>query len=287
MRADLHLHSTYSDGSLPPSEIISLASARGLSLVGITDHDTVEHFPEALAESAKNSVKVLPGVEFSTILQDRELHILGYAVDHRRPELRSHLEKVRSRRLERARIILERLAGRNVHIPAAELDSYPADRTIGRMVIARLMYHYGYVRNVDEAFDNYLGSNAPAFVAYKPADAREVLELIRRSGGVSVLAHPSREDAEKALPHLHEAGLDGIETWRPILNRSLAALIRDKAQLFGLVQTGGSDWHYDGGRLSLGAFHVNRARLAPFLELLGEKAGFLLEPENPWAPSGL
>jgi len=281
MRADLHLHSSYSDGSLPPSEILPLASSRGLSLIAITDHDTVEHFPESLTESGKNSLKVLPGVEFSTIFQDSELHILGYAVDHRLPELRAHLEKVRSRRLERARVILERLAGRNVHIPISELDFYPADRTIGRMVIARLMYHYGYVRTLDEAFDNYLGANGSAFVAYRPADAREVLDLIRRSGGISVLAHPSREDVENAVPALREAGLDGIEAWRPILNRSLAALVREKAQHFGLVLTGGSDWHYDGGRLSLGAFHVSRARLAPFLELLREKTGLVLDPGDP------
>ena len=272
MKADLHIHSTYSDGSLPPTGIISLAAEKGLSIFGITDHDTANHFPECIKEGRKSGITVIPGVEFSTSFKDSELHIIGYALDHCNRELLAHLHRVRGRRFERAREILARLASRNVHIPDAELDLAPEKTTIGRMLIARLLFNHGYVRTIDEAFDRYLGSNGSAFVPYELTDACEVVELIKTSGGVSVFAHPSRTELEATFHMLREAGLEGIEAWRPAIPRGVSNTIMKKASQHKIVLTGGSDWHYDGGWLDLGDFYVDKTRIVDFLNLVAEKS---------------
>ena len=271
MRADLHLHSTCSDGSLPVQEVIALARQRELAIIAIADHDTVSHFPLVKAHGPASGLTVVPGVEFSTRFGEYELHILGYGVDSGNPELKAHLEGVRRKRLERAREILARLDARNVRIPPEELDQIPADRTIGRVLIAQLIYNYGYVRTLDEAFNIYIGRNGSAYVPYSPADAREVVELIARTGGVSVFAHPSQEELEAAADRLCEAGLQGLEAWRPGVYRATLNSIKAKARQHGLVLTGGSDWHYEGGRYSLGGFHIDTRLLAGFFELAGIK----------------
>lgn len=272
MKADLHIHSTYSDGSLPPAQIISLVTEKGLSIVGITDHDTANHFPESIKEGAKSGMTVISGVEFSTCFKNLEIHIIGYALDYRNRELRAHLRRVRSRRLERAHEILARLASRNVHIPASALDPTPENATIGRMLIARLLFNHGYVRTIEEAFDRYLGSNGTAFVPYELTEACEVIGLIKKSGGVSVFAHPSRAELETAFDVLYEAGLEGIEAWRPAISRGLVNAIEKKASQHKLVLTGGSDWHHDGGWFNLGEFYVEKSRIAGFLNLVEEKS---------------
>ena len=272
MKADLHIHSTYSDGTLPPEEIIPLAATKGLSILGVADHDTAEHFPECIREGAKNGLTVLPGVEFSTGFKDFELHIIGYTLDFRNSELQAHLRRVRGRRLARAQEILARLASRNVNIPEAEIDLTPGKTTVGRLIIARLLFNHGYVRTIDEAFDRYLGTNGSAYVPYELTDACEVVELINRSGGVSVFAHPSRLELEAALDSLCEAGLEGIEAWRPAITRRLAGTVKKKASQHNLVLTGGSDWHHDGGWRDLGDFYVDQEHIADFLNLVAEKS---------------
>lgn len=269
MRADLHLHSTCSDGSLPVPEVIALARDRDLAVIGITDHDTVSHFALVNEHGPGSGLTVVPGVEFSTRLAEYELHLIGYCVNELDPELVTHLEKVRRKRLERAREILERLAARNVCIPPEELDRIPANRTIGRVLIAHLIYNYGYVRSPDEAFNIYIGRNGSAYVPYAPADAREVVELIARTGGVSVFAHPSQEELAAAADTLCEAGLQGIEAWRPRVYRATLRAIKAKADEKKLILTGGSDWHYEGGYYSLGDFHIDTRLLGEFFELAG------------------
>jgi predicted metal-dependent phosphoesterase TrpH len=273
LRVDLHVHSTYSDGKMNVSELIPLALSRGIDILGITDHDTVDQYTESMAVAGEHGLTVICGTEFSTRLGPRELHILGYGLDPTDQRLRDHIEGVRARRKERAHEIISRLNERNVQIPHDELEEVPHQKTIGRVLIADLIYNYGYVRSLEEAFDIYLGDNGSAFVPYSPADALEVVEMIGELGGVSVLAHPSREEVEDSVDPLCEAGLQGIELWRPGVYRTTANAIRAKGRERKLVFTGGSDWHYEGGRFNLGDFHISSSRLAPFFELLGLKPG--------------
>ncbi|MBW7995571.1 MAG: PHP domain-containing protein [Candidatus Glassbacteria bacterium] len=271
LRADLHIHSAYSDGKMNVTELVPLARERGLHVLGITDHDTVDHYGDALACGREHGLTMICGTEFSTRLGERELHILGYGLDPAEPRLVRHIDGVRQRRKERAHEILSLLNERNVRIPHDELDRVPRLKTIGRVLIADLIYNYGYVRSPEEAFDVYLGNNGSAFVPYSPADALEVIELIGELGGVSALAHPSRDEVEDSVDLLCEAGMDGIELWRPGVYRSTANAIRNKGRQHDLVFTGGSDWHYEGGRFNLGEFHISTARLARFFDLLGVK----------------
>jgi 3',5'-nucleoside bisphosphate phosphatase len=273
LKADLHLHSTYSDGKKCVTELVPLAAGRGLNILGITDHDTVDHYADSVASAAEHGITMICGTEFSTRLGERELHILGYGLNPSEPRLIQHLLGVRKRRKERAHEILSRLNERNVRIPHDELENVPLHKTIGRVLIADLIYNYGYVRSLEEAFDIYLGDNGSAFVPYSPADALEVIELIGELGGVSALAHPSRDEVEQCVDPLCEVGMHGIELWRPGVYRTTANAIRAKAHQRKLVFTGGSDWHYEGGRFNLGDFHISSSRLAPLFDLLGVTPG--------------
>jgi predicted metal-dependent phosphoesterase TrpH len=175
LRVDLHVHSTYSDGKMNVAELIPLAAERGIDILGIADHDTIDHYAESEAVGAEQGMNIICGTEFSSRLGERELHILGYGLDPTVPRLIEHIEGVRRRRKERAHEILNRLNDRNVRIPHDELEQVPRQKTIGRVLIADLIYNYGYVRSLDEAFNIYLGDNGSAFVPYYPADALESL----------------------------------------------------------------------------------------------------------------
>jgi predicted metal-dependent phosphoesterase TrpH len=253
------------------ADLVPLAQSRGIDVLGIADHDTVDHYAESIAVADEHGFTVICGTEFSTRLGPRELHILGYGLDPANKRLNEHIEGVRARRKERAHEIISRLNDRNVQIPHDELEEVPRHKTIGRVLIADLIYNYGYVRSLEEAFDIYLGDNGSAFVPYQPADALEVVRMIGELGGVSVLAHPSREEVEDSVDPLCEAGLMGIELWRPGVYRTTANAIRAKGKQRNLVFSGGSDWHYEGGRFNLGDFHISSTRLAPFFGLLGFK----------------
>ncbi|MBN2288572.1 MAG: PHP domain-containing protein [Candidatus Glassbacteria bacterium] len=268
MRADLHIHSNYSDGSFSPEEIFSRAVGKGLGIISITDHDTVDHIQPSLEQADKTGVVYIPGVEFSASTVDRDVHLLGYALDHLHHGLLEYLDLVRKRRVERAHQILELLRRQDIVIPPGELDSLPGRRIISRPLIAQLMIKYKYVGTLEEAFVRYLRPGTPAYVPYKLADPGEVVGLITDCGGISVLAHPSAEEFETLAPGLCRAGLQGVEVFRPRLGESESRLIADGAQARGLVLTGGSDWHFDTGALKLGDFFIEEERIRPFLELM-------------------
>ncbi len=277
MFADLHIHSTYSDGSLAPGEIITRAEQKKFSVISITDHDTTSHIAEATREAGKSKVTLIPGIEFSTLALGQEVHVLGYTLDQGNSSLARHLERVQGRRAERARRILERLESRNVRIPLDELDLIPQNMTVGRVFIARLLVNHGYVRTISEAFDRYIGNYGSAFVPYELTDAREVVALIRECRGISVLAHPSLQELESQGPLLREAGLEGVEAYRPGLTGAESQMIADKGVKMGLFLTGGSDWHFDGGRLNLGDFYVETRLIKDFLDRVDSSSNIGLE----------
>ena len=271
MRADLHIHSHYSDGSSSPAEIFSVAEKSGLGIVSITDHDTVDQIQPSREQAAKYGIDFIPGVEFSTSLGSRDVHVLGYALDAEDPGLLKYLDKVRLRRIERAHQILELLRRQDIVIPLEEIDRIPEQRTVGRPLIADLMMKYNYVSTMEEAFVRYLRTGASAFVSYKMADPQEVIELIANCGGISVLAHPSLEEFEAVVPSLSQAGLQGVEAFRPRISDSDSNSIAVRARNLGLTLTGGSDWHFDTRLLKLGDYSVDRDKIGAFLELVKQR----------------
>ncbi len=241
---DLHTHTNASDGLLSPEELVQLAAARGLRVLGITDHDTVAGLAPAQTVAAQLGVTVVPGIELSTAVEAGEVHVLGYFIDPQQPVLRAHLERLVEARRERAARIVEQLRRLGFPFTLEDLETVAQGGTITRAHAARLLLTHGYVSSIDEAFDRYLGRNRPAYVPRSYPSPRQAVEIILAAGGVPVLAHPLSVDAlESVLAELVSAGLAGLEAWYaeypPEIQRELVEL----ARRWDLIPTGGSDYH--------------------------------------------
>lgn len=245
MKADLHLHTTASDGLISPQELVGMAARLGLKVIAITDHDSVEGIGAALAASqAFPDLKVIPGVEISTDVPQGEVHVLGYFIDYRDPELLGELERLRNSRRVRAQRMLVKLAGLDIDIDWERVQEIAGDGSIGRPHIAQAMLEQGYVLTLKEAFLKYIGRDGPAYVEREKMTPPQAVALIAKSGGLPVLAHPAGiVNLEELIAELQKAGLVGIEVYYtgypPQSARHLASLARK----FGLVATGGSDYH--------------------------------------------
>jgi len=241
---DLHVHSTASDGRLTPHDIILKAVEAGLKVIALTDHDSVEGIIPALeAAKASPSITFIPGVEISTDLADGEAHILGYFVDHTDPEFASTLVKFRDSRLNRGKLMVEKLATLGIYIDWARVQEIAGDGAIGRPHVARAMMEKGYVKNFEDAFI-YIGQGGAAYVPRYKMTPEEAVALIVRAKGIPVLAHPfTVRDPDAMVRLLKKSGLAGIEAYykdnTPAQTNATLALARK----YGLIATGGTDYH--------------------------------------------
>lgn len=242
--ADLHTHTTYSDGRLDPAELLAAADAGGLRVMAITDHDTLDGWDAAQEPAAASNVDLVPGVELSVTVGDREVHLLGYGFDPLHAGLRAHLEEFADARRVRAQQMVDKLRARGVDITLAAVHA-AADgaSAIGRPHLARALVAAGQVDSYDAAFEQYLGQGGPAFVEKTPFPARAALDLLHAAGGIGVLAHPGHWTSGRLLHQLRRAGLDGIEVRHPSHDASLVAYYQRLVHGGGLVATGGSDYH--------------------------------------------
>lgn len=241
MKVDLHLHTTASDGLLTPTEIVGWAKESGLKAIAITDHDTVNGLDEGILAGRRLGVLVLPGIEISAF-SNCEIHILGYNIDYKNPSFCEELEKIKALRKERNAIILDKLSALGI-----DTGIDPTAEGIGRLNIAKAMLDRGYVRDVNDAFERYLGPNGKVFTEIKRTTPLEAVKLIKKYGGISSIAHPKKYLLDKRLPLLAEGlkrfGLDGIEAYYPRhTGQDEADLIR-LANRLKLIPTGGSDYH--------------------------------------------
>ncbi len=254
MTVDLHVHTTASDGLVAPRDVVAAALDLGLSVISITDHDSVDGIDEALEAARDTSLEIISGVELSVRSEDGpDAHLLGYLIDHHDPALLSALERLRAARLERARTMVAALAraGHTVDI-AGVLDEAGAG-AVGRVHVARALVRAGSVDTIEEAFARFIGRDGPFYVQKALFYPREALALIHGAGGVAVLAHPG-VSGEGPLVPLVEAGLDGVEAYHADHNASQRDHFLAMARRFGLVTTGGSDFHGPGMRsAALGA----------------------------------
>ena len=247
MGVDLHTHTTASDGSDSPTELIVSATALGLSAVAITDHDTTEGLQEAEEAAAATGIELVAGVELSLQWNRGGMHLLVLMIRDREL-LSSQLEQVRQGRDLRNLEIVERLRGQGVNISVGEVKREGGKGTVGRPHFAALLVKKGYVTDIPEAFSRYLSRGCPAYVERYRLSSAEAIRLAHAVGGVAVLAHPLTLGVEGGalsalLSELTEQGLDGMEayygTYGPPTRRSLACL----ARRHGLIPTGGSDYH--------------------------------------------
>jgi 3',5'-nucleoside bisphosphate phosphatase len=237
---ELHCHTTYSDGLLTPIELVEAALASGVRALGITDHDTVSGWDEAIA-AAPPELEIVPGLELSTVWRDRSLHILGFYPDRDRlvPPLTERLEG----RKRRAQEMIDKLAALGYPINLPEMGEGMAP---GRPHIASAMVQAGYVESSRDAFDLFLGDDKPAFVQYEKFSAIEGIKLLRDCGAVPVWAHPflfRGAPVKEVLPELVEAGLMGLEVFHPSHTLWQAERLKEMCAQYGLLMTGGSDFH--------------------------------------------
>lgn len=276
MRADLHLHTTASDGQLTPQELVKRAADLKLEVIAITDHDTVEGIQPAL-EAAKSfpDLMVIPGVEINTDVPKGEVHILGYFIDYRDPALNHTLEGLRNSRYERGKKMVAKLAEIGIDIDWERVLGLAGQGSVGRPHIAQAIMERGYVSSLREAFDNYIGRNAPAYIERKKLPPVEAVEHVLAAEGLPVLAHPADiEPLETFLIQLKKAGIIGMEIYYNGYSSETISQLKKLARKYELIACGGSDYHGLGDSIGSDIGSVNLPRESvERLILLSKKEG--------------
>lgn len=250
---DLHVHTTASDGVLTSAQVISMAKRKGLKGLAITDHDTVAGIASAIKAGVAKDIEVIPGVELSTEWDRREVHILGYFLDYRALGVTEFLDKLRYSRERRAWKIIKRLDDLGISVSMARVLEIAGSGSVGRPHIARALVERGYMASIKEAFDKLLGSGCPAYVPREKLSPEEAIQFILHYRGVPVLAHPCYIGSFELIEHLVQKGLKGIEVFYPDHDHSAIDQYLALARSFGLIATGGSDFHgADHGSTDLG-----------------------------------
>ena len=270
MKADLHLHTTASDGAWEPAEVVHGARSGGLHAISITDHDTVAAVAAAQAAGVEAGVTVIPGCELSSTREGRELHILGYGVALDDADVLARGERARTRRRERMAEMVDRLRGHGIEVEVEAVERIAGEGgMIGRPHLARAMVDVGAVSTVDEAFDRYIGNYHEAYVSTDLGPPEEAIEVILGAGGVPVWAHPPTDLVESLTPTLAAAGLRGLEAYRTNHRAPKIRRYRDLAKAHGLVVSGGSDWHGPHRDERLGRFWSTWGQLKELMAELG------------------
>lgn len=276
---DLHIHSTLSDGSYTPEQIICYAKEKGLCAIALTDHDSIEGITRCQTLGNKLGIKVIPGIELSASYNGLEVHILGYNIDIYNTSFLKSLEEIACDRYLRNELIIEKLNSLNLDIKHSDLyDGKESHKRLTRAHFANALLKKGYISYSKEAFDRYLGYGKPAYVDKKLVSTQRCIELIHDAGGVAVLAHPTLYRLNKVRIYnliyaLMKEGLDGIECIYPSYTPTQTKDFLQLCQKNHLISTGGSDFHGDyKPKLDLGigygTLNVPRSFLEPF-NLLG------------------
>jgi len=242
-RADLHLHTTYSDGARSPKDIVQRAHAVGLSVISITDHDNVGAIDEAIEESKSLGIEVITGVELSVALNEKDIHLLAYFFDHTNQKLLDYLSFFRYERLKRAERIVQKLNDINIPLKLNAVLDQAGVGSVGRPHIASALMEEGLTDTYHEAFLRYIGAGAPAYEKKYQLSPLEATQLITQAGGLSFLAHPGKYTTDLELSTLIKAGLDGIEVVHPSHNEARQEFYRGVVDQYFLLECGGSDYH--------------------------------------------
>ena len=266
---DLHLHTTASDGFSTPDALVARAQSVGLTTIAVTDHDTLAAVPIAREAARHLGLRVIPGIEITAVQRGQDVHILGYFVEPGDGELDQFLDAQRADRRRRLAEILDRLV--DLGAPVAESDlgvdpDAPAARSVGRPLVARALVEAGHARDINDAFDRFLGHGRPAFVPRRGAAPGEVIGMINRVGGLTSFAHPGKLGLDALIGELAGLGLAAIEAFHPDHAAKDVEKYRRLAAELGLALTGGSDFHGPGaGRVdALGEVVLPVAEFAAF-----------------------
>lgn len=246
--ADLHMHSTGSDGQYRPAKLVAIAKEKGLNVIAITDHDSISGLKEAQAESEKLGITVIPGIEMSAI-EYPTFHILGYGFDITDPNLNLVFNDLEAGRQERKRRIMAYLREKGVDFPISEVDEMAGEGTVGRPHFARVMLKRGICQKWEEVFDTYLDTEEfHEKVDFEKPSVRDCIKWIKDAGGIVSLAHPyqigiSNEELDELVGELKKQGLEAIECWHSGHTPEMTAFYLSLAEKYSLYVTGGSDFH--------------------------------------------
>lgn len=241
--ADLHCHSTASDGRMEPGQVVEAAAGRGLRVIALADHDTVAGVAAAQAAAEPLGLEVVPALELSTTWAARAIHLLGYFIDVTSPELLRHLNRMQRERRRRARLMVSRLAGLGYPVEWARVRELAGTGSVGRVHMARALLEKGYVNSLNQAFDQFLAEGRPAYVPHARLAVRDGIRLITAAGGVAVMAHPGLAQVDGLIPVLKGQGLAGLEVAHPAHDPSQQTRYARLAHHLGLLPSGGSDAH--------------------------------------------
>lgn len=248
---DLHLHTTASDGRLAPDALVRRVHAAGITVMSVTDHDTVAGLADARRAAERAAIRLVDGIEVTAVHHGRDVHVLGYFFDAEDPRLRAFLEAQRARRVDRLREMGTRLArlgaAVDVEAPIAAAAGRPGT-SVGRPALARALMDAGHVSSIHEAFERYLGTGRPAFVPRAAPTPEEVLAMIHEAGGMASMAHPGVTARPDVMAALVEQGLDAIEVHHSDHPPEKRRELQEYAAAHGLLVTGGSDFHGDDDR---------------------------------------
>ena len=242
---DLHLHTLASDGRLSPTELIQLVAKQGLETISITDHDSTEGLAEAY-EAAKKFpyMRIIPGIEMSADIPGDEVHVLGYFLDYHDVEFQEMLTELRRGRIGRAQVMVEKLVALGKPVEWERVLHFAGDGTVGRPHIALAMVEAGYFKEPKEAFEEYLGNDGLAYYDRPKLNPAESVAMIRKVGGVPVLAHPTfMNDMEAGIASLKKEGLVGMEVYYAQYDDGTVRHLARLAREYDLIPCGGSDYH--------------------------------------------
>lgn len=242
---DLHLHTLASDGRLTPTELVNLIASKGVTVAAISDHDTTDGIAEAVqAASAHPNLEIIPAIELSTDIPGDEIHMLGYFLQFEDEEFQGVLRRFREGRVERGRMMVEKLAALGKPVDWERVKAFAGDGSVGRPHIALAMVEAGYFKEPKEAFYEYLGRNGLAYAEREKMTPEEGVEMLARVGGSAVLAHPAGlEDLDAKVAQLKEAGLVGMEVHYAMYSEETIQRLLEVANRHGLIPCGGSDYH--------------------------------------------
>jgi len=245
LKADLHTHTTASDGLNTPAENVRLAKEAGLTAIGITDHDTVSGIDEALEAAEHYGIEVVPGVEISTKEKGQDVHILGYFVQHHDRQFVQRLDELQQVRSKRNQLMLAKLNELGIDITMDEVKAKLRrdDANVGRPHIGEVLIDKGIVKTIEEAFDTYLGKHGKAYINPRRITPEEGIDLIKAAGGIPVMAHPGLYDDDEMVIRLIDYGLVGLEVYHPDHSDEKERKYQQLVNDYGMLATAGSDFH--------------------------------------------
>ncbi len=240
---DLHIHTNFSDSTNSISDVIELVRREEISCISITDHDTVEAVDRITKEAERFNIEVIAGIELTTELEGSEIHILGYLFDYKDETLLKKLDEIKQIRTQRMYEMIEKLEEKGINIDFKSITEPSKSGIVTRLHLAKKMLELGYVRSISEAFAKYIGDNAPCYVSRFRLSPKEAINLILKTKGIPILAHPKNPNKDFLIPKFIEYGLKGIEAFYPEYTLLETNYYEGLAKKYGLLITGGSDCH--------------------------------------------